>query len=276
MATDVRSERVEANVAAFLREMGRVGGGVERADHEVVWTVGGSPLGYHNAVVACDVPDHRADALVDEWAAELDRRRLPGSWHLTPSMRPADLEARLLASGFRDGGDEPAMVVDLSAPTPAVPPVEGLELAPVRTAGDLDDYRAVLASGFGEGPPEAAWVAEVFGRIGFGGDVAWRHLVGRRGGRPEATATVFVHPAGVAGVYFVSTAPDARRRGIGAAVTAGALEVARALGCTTAVLGSSPMGHGVYRRLGFEEVFRYRLLERSQRTTSSSRPDSTS
>ena len=263
MATDARSDQVEGNVRAFLLEMGRVGGGVVRDDAEVTWTVGGSPIGYHNAVVACRAAPRRADRLADEWAAELDQRRLPGSWHLSPSMRPDDLEARLLARGFEDGGDEPAMVADLSVPTPDVPPVEGLELERVRIARDLDDHRDVLARGFGEGPPEAAWVAEVFGRIGLGDDVPWRHLVGRRDGRAVATATLFVHPPEVAGVYFVATTPDARRRGIGAAVTARAMEEARVLGCSAAVLGSSPMGYGVYRRLGFEEVFRYRLLERS-------------
>jgi GNAT superfamily N-acetyltransferase len=56
--------------------------------------------------------------------------------------------------------------------------------------------------------------------------------------------------------------PDARRRGIGGATTAAAMRRAQALGCAVAVLGSSPMGYGTYRRLGFEEVFRYRLLER--------------
>jgi ribosomal protein S18 acetylase RimI-like enzyme len=262
VATDVRSGLVEANVAAFLLEMGRVGGGEERHDDEVAWTVGGSPLGYHNAVVACSATPDRAEVLVDEWTAELDRRRLPGSWHVSPSMRPDDLEARLVARGFEEFGDEPAMVADLTAPTPALAPVEGLAVERVRSGGDLVDYRDVLASGFGEGPPEATWVAEVFGRIGLGDDGAWQHVVGRLGARPVATATLLVHPHHVAGVYFVSTAPDARRRGIGAAVTAHALDEARALGCTTAVLGSSPMGYGVYRRLGFEEVFRYRLLER--------------
>jgi GNAT superfamily N-acetyltransferase len=276
---------VEANVSAFLLEMGRAGGGVERDDGEVVWTVGGSPIGYHNAVVACAVEPQRADALIDEWACELDHRGLPGSWHVSPSMRPADLPERLLAAGFEDGGEEPAMAADLSSAPGSPATVDGLVVERVRTAAALDAYSEVLAGGFGEGPPEATWVTEVFRRIGLEDDTSWRHLLGRLGGRPVATATVFVHPAEVAGVYFVCTAPAARRRGIGAAITAAAMDEARGLGCTTAVLGSSPMGYGVYRRLGFEEVFRYRLLERSpgstesgasQRTTSSSRPVSTS
>jgi GNAT superfamily N-acetyltransferase len=275
VAGDARCDLLEANVRAFLLDMGRAGGGVVRHDDEVTWTVGGSPIGYHNAVVACSASSARAGELVDEWVGELDVRGVPGSWHLSPSMRPDDLEARLLARGFEDGGEEPAMVADLSVPSP-VPAVDGLDVERVRTAADLDEYRRVLAEGFGEGPPEAAWAAEVFGRIGLGDGGPWRHLVGRREGMPVATATLLVHPAEVAGVYFVCTTPSARRRGIGAAVTARALAEGRALGCRAAVLGSSPMGHGVYRRLGFEEVFRYRLLERSQRTTSSSRPDSTS
>ena len=271
--------QVEANVRAFLLEMGRVGGGVVREDGEVTWVVGGSPLGYHNAVVACAAEGDRAGALVAAWADELDRRGLPGSVHVSPSMRPPDLADRFLAAGFRDGGEEPAMAAGLSA-TPEAPPVAGFGTARVRTAGELADYQAVLASGFGEGPPEAAWVAEVFGRIGLGDDVAWRHLLGRLDGAPVATATLFTSPPDVAGLSFVCTAPEVRRRGIGAAITTAAMREARSLGCSTAVLGSSPMGHGVYRRLGFEDVFRYRLLEReapaSQRTTSSSRPVSTS
>ena len=269
---------VESNVRSFLLEMGHIGGGVERDDGEIAWTVGGSPLGYHNAVVSCAVEPPRADALIDEFVTELARRGLPGSWHVSPSMRPLDLADRLLARGFEDGGDEPAMVADLAV-RPSPSPVDGLVVERVRTAADLAHYGEVLADGCGEGPPEAAWVTEVFGRIGLDGD-RWCHLLGRLDGVPVATATVLVHPARVAGVYFVCTAPAARRRGVGAAITAAAMQEARHRSCTTAVLGSSPMGYAVYRRLGFDEVFRYRLLERSsgasQWTTSSSSPVSTS
>jgi GNAT superfamily N-acetyltransferase len=124
----------------------------------------------------------------------------------------------------------------------------------------FDVYRRVLGSGFGEGPHEADWVVEVYRRMELGDEAPWRHYVGRLDGEPASTASVFL-TGGVAGIYFVSTAPDLRRRGIGAATTRHAMEEARAVGCTRAVLGSSPMGYSVYRRLGFEEVFRYRILE---------------
>jgi hypothetical protein len=129
-------EQVEANVRAFLLEMGRVGGGVERADAEVVWTVGGSPIGYHNAVVACAVSSDRADAVIDEWVGELDRRGLAGSWHLSPSMRPTDLVDRLLARGFEDGGEEPAMVADLPRHLrwPPSPALRWSRCTPTRTS----------------------------------------------------------------------------------------------------------------------------------------------
>ena len=254
--------RIEENVRGFLLEMGRAGGGDERRDDEITWTVGGSPIGYHNAVVRCDTSSARVDALIEDWLDALRSRQLPGSWHVSPSMRPIDIVDRLLSSGLEDGGDEPAMAADLTA-MPAAPDAPAdLVIERVRDGATLDVYRRILGNGFGEGPPEADWVADVFARIGLGDDVPWRHYVGRVEGEPVCTTTLFL-TAGVAGVYFVSTVPEARRRGVGAAITRHAMTQAVELGCTTAILGSSPMGQRVYERLGFREVFRHRMLESS-------------
>jgi ribosomal protein S18 acetylase RimI-like enzyme len=244
----------------MLLEMGRVGGGEERRDAEVVWTVGGSPVGQHNAVLYCHTSPDRADVLIEEWLGELRRRDLPGSWHRSPAMRPDDLSERLVASGFEDVGDEPAMAADLTVAPGAVEVPEGFAVERVTDDAGLEAYRRVLASGFGEGPKEADWVAEVYRRIGLGDQTPWCHHVGRMGEEPVSTVSTF-DTNGVAGLYFVSTAPEARRRGIGAATTRHAMVEARARGCNTAVLGSSPMGYSVYRRLGFDDVFRWRIFE---------------
>ncbi|HEX4992439.1 MAG TPA: GNAT family N-acetyltransferase [Rubrobacteraceae bacterium] len=125
---------------------------------------------------------------------------------------------------------------------------EDFEIERVTDEEGLSAWEDALGRGFGEGPREAVWVAEMYRRMGLGDDVPWRHYLGRLGGEPVATSTLFLG-AGVAGIYFVSTVEEARRRGIGAATTLAPLREAR------------EMGYPVYRRLGFEEYCRIGLYE---------------
>jgi len=55
----------------------------------------------------------------------------------------------------------------------------------------------------------------------------------------------------VAGLYGVATVPQARRLGIGSAMTAWPVHEARAEGATLAVLQAAPDGAALYARLGF-------------------------
>jgi GNAT superfamily N-acetyltransferase len=73
------------------------------------------------------------------------------------------------------------------------------------------------------------------------------------GGTVRATAATALWGE-AAGVFFVDTDRDWRRRGIGTAMTAAALRDAARLGARTAILDSSRLGLGVYRRLGFDAV----------------------
>jgi hypothetical protein len=160
----------------------------------------------------------------------------------------------LVAAGFVPGGAEPGMAVripELVAPR-AVP---GLSLARVGDDAALGVWEATLGQGFGEGEREARWAASVFRKLGY--DDPWRHYVGWLDGAPVATATVYLG-AGVAGLYFVMTVPEARRRGIGAAITYGAL---RDVDAEYAVLGSSDAGRPVYEALGFRERCSIELYE---------------
>ncbi len=42
---------IEDNAAELLMAMGTAGGGTQRETSDVRWTIGGSPIDYHNAVV---------------------------------------------------------------------------------------------------------------------------------------------------------------------------------------------------------------------------------
>jgi GNAT superfamily N-acetyltransferase len=258
LSVESMARAIEANTVAFLLALGRAGGGAERDEPAIQWTIGGSPIAYHNCVVRADLPPGEADTAIVASIAAFRAHGVAGSWHLGPSARPADLGDRLMAHGFVRS-EEPGMAVDLHAlAEPSAPP--GLRIERVEDDRALAAWASVLGRGFGEGEREAAWVQEMYRRLGYGDDGAWRHYLARLDGEPAGTATLFL-AAGVAGIYFVCTDPPHRGRGIGAAITAAPLREARALGYRAGVLGASSMGYPVYRRLGFRDCYSFGVYE---------------
>ena len=84
-------------------------------------------------------------------------------------------------------------------------------------------------------------------------------VTGVRGLRAYATpgfeSGLIVMPVGTdANISYVTTRPDARRRGLATLVTRAALRDARAVGFVTASLQATPMAESVYRRVGFHPV----------------------
>jgi GNAT superfamily N-acetyltransferase len=148
----------------------------------------------------------------------------------------------------------------LSALTVALDSPPGCAIDRVRDEKELAIWTHTLAAGFGEGEREAAWAGAMYRRIGLGGQLPWRHYLGRLHGVPVATASLFLG-AGVAGIYFVFTLEEARRQGIGAAITYAALRDVYALGYHVGVLGASELGYPVYKRLGFQECCRIGIYE---------------
>jgi ribosomal protein S18 acetylase RimI-like enzyme len=248
---------MECNLAEFLLTMGRAGGAEEVRSPRLAWTIGGSPIDYHNAVVRADLSEPEAEAVSSEVASRLKAQGVPGVWHLGPSMKPANLREILLRGGWKHIGDEPGMAGDLRSLRPTEAP-NGVTIREVASEADLEVWTSTLEQGFGEGPMEAAWAGEVFGRMGLAGQSGWRHYLAFRDGHSVAAASVLTS-CGVAGLYFVFTIPEQRRSGIGSAITVAALNSASSKGYRVGVLQASDMAQDLYRRLGFREVCRFEL-----------------
>jgi GNAT superfamily N-acetyltransferase len=85
---------------------------------------------------------------------------------------------------------------------------------------------------------------------------AYHVLVARLDGAPVAAAMAFDHD-GDCGIYNVTTLEPARRQGFGTALTARLLHDARARGCVSASLQSTPMAERLYASVGFRDLGRF-------------------
>jgi GNAT superfamily N-acetyltransferase len=116
----------------------------------------------------------------------------------------------------------------------------------------LTDFKEAFVNGFEV--PQWAGQAWIEATQAFGIERApWRCYVGRLNGKPVASNMLFCG-AGVASVFGVATLPEARGKGIGAAITLIAYDEARQMGYRHGVLFGTELGVPVYRRIGFRDV----------------------
>jgi GNAT superfamily N-acetyltransferase len=129
--------------------------------------------------------------------------------------------------------------------------VDGLEVRVVADEEALRTWAHIFTLGYGL---PAEWEPSIYDlqlRLGLGFPI--RNYVGYLNDEPVATSTIFFG-AGVAGIYSVSTLPEARGKGIGAAVTLRPLNNAREMGYRAGVLQSSDMGYNIYKKLSFRHL----------------------
>jgi ribosomal protein S18 acetylase RimI-like enzyme len=177
-------------------------------------------------------------------------------WARGGASKDRDLIEAAEAAGLQQVYEMPEMVLDRRAE--AQPPPDGVELRRVASAEDADEYWRVAAAAYASigFPPEVFAFYEDHGGLATDNAAAFLAALD---GRPAGIAMTIVSH-GVAGIYWVGTTDDARRRGLGWTVTATAVNAGFDMGAEIASLQASPMGESLYRRMGFETIFSYRLL----------------
>ena len=206
------------------------------------------PAAFANGVL-CIEPATGADVLeATRWAQEPG---VPFRVRVDTALGDELLHAAASAGLAREDWTMPGMVL---MPVPeAPPPAPGVTAERVVAANFADFIQATVDCGM---PRE---VAEQSFDLGATGQGDLDFFLGRLDGRPAATATL-VRTDDVAGIYAVTTVDDARRRGLGAAVTWAAVSRAREWGARAVVLQSSPMGYHIYEAIGFRTVVEYAVF----------------
>ena len=176
---------------------------------------------------------------------------------LTSARTDGDLETAAAASGRRIVAALPVMTVDRATFVPAA----AMSARLIDATADLDAVRTILIDGFFEGDPDGRSLIEAtftdpatVAGPDIGVFLAMSMVAPARWREPGSLG----HDAAIG---WVATIPEARRRGLGGAVTGRAVEHAFDQGAELVVLESSPSGQPVYERLGFTVVGLDRIWE---------------
>ncbi len=244
---------IEANLAEEMATFGRYFPGAElHEDEEVRWFSTGLATSF-NGVLRTHITADDVDAKIDEVVVYFKTRHLPLIWPVGPTALPTNVASYLLARGFVHSHDGTGMAVDMQElheeSVKSVTP-SNFRVEVVSDLALLEAYTVTSTRGFGGSEEGTRIYHETYKNIGFGKHLPWQHFIGWLGDEPVAVSSLLLH-AGVAGIFGVATVPEARRQGIGTAMTLAPLHEARQRGYCVGVLSPSEMGLGVYRRLGF-------------------------
>lgn len=252
------TQAMEANLEESYVLLTRIAEAVVYDGPDMLRVCTGVPHFMVNGVVRIRLSEEKLEDRIEATLGYFRSRRLPMLWMLGPSSRPVNLGDHLLAHGLMLASAMPGMVLNLQrlSASLSLPPGVTIEEATGKEA--LQHWAQAGHRSFDMPLDIAQVLAAAQDQPGYGSQAPLRSFVAYQEGEPIGASSLYLG-AGVAGLYCVGVVPEARRQGIGAAITTAPLLLARDLGYRIGVLQASPMGEPVYRRLGFQEHGQFTL-----------------
>jgi len=240
--------RCHANTLEDYRVFARSteGGGIEESPGVLLVCTGGMDSLENLAIVT--EPTSQPQHVLDRAHAFFRRHHSPWAVLAFPDA-VASLQPVLSNASFLDEGEFPGMLLNpIPARIPTLP--EGFQVVRAETLEELArlEHAASQAYGVPYGEPDPRWLRYpgVSLYVGYYRDEPVAH-----------GALIVAH--GVAGVAYIGTVPQHRRRGFAENIVWRIVQDGRALGCEAAYLWATPLGRTVYSRMGFQEIVDYRI-----------------
>ncbi|MEO5940655.1 MAG: GNAT family N-acetyltransferase [Candidatus Limnocylindrales bacterium] len=238
--------------AAFFRAAGAEPWATLHDEPDVIHGTTGIPLAIFNGATGARFEPATADERIEAVLRPFREQAIDMSWWVGPTSTPVDLATRIAARGLVVDEEVPILARLLDGWT-AEPPAAGIEIERVSDPAGYRVATDIMFEAFGLPRGVFDVVVERYAGLSIGPRAVQHTYLARLDGRAVGTSLGFV-VEGVVGVYNVATLEDARRRGVGAAITAAAVAGGLADGAVATLLETSPLGRPVYERLGFREI----------------------
>ena len=249
--TDKVVKALEANLFSFFTNFGRTPlGEINESDNLLYFVTGIGSL-FYNGVFGAQLQVEEVEEAIAKLIEYFAAKQVPFCWWTSNSTQPADLGKYLEAQGLKYLSKFTGMAMDLSSNLASRSSPKDLEIISVEDRTTLESWLRIGAIGFDIPLELVEDLLLVEESLGFQSDQYIRYL-GLWQKTPVATSALYLD-AGVAGIYFVATLPEARGKGFATQLVQTALEDAQKLGYQVAILQASAMGKNIYQRIGFQE-----------------------
>jgi ribosomal protein S18 acetylase RimI-like enzyme len=209
---------------------------------------------------------NRSDRSVapEQWAELLDAFFAEGGKTACVNARIGeddDLTDVLLERGFREWSTTPEMVCEQALEPRDAP--DGVHVRFASTADDIAAYARIVAEAFAHLMlPEDIALEAIDHPAEFLGDDSVVALAEIDGTPVAGAQAVMLRGGEMAYVSWVGCSNAARGRGLGDTVTRAATNAAFERGADLVTLEASHFGEHTYARMGYRELYRYRMLLR--------------
>jgi ribosomal protein S18 acetylase RimI-like enzyme len=246
----------DLNYVEALREQTRACAGTIIEEEGMVLMKGSDPHPIMNYAVRMD-PSIEAQVALELMADFFGALRHGYTLVLRNAHDESELGERAKRGGLVDLLAPPEMIVEEPLPSAAAP--HGAELRRVEDAVGVAAFREVAAEAWMTYGIPSKVTSRVFASKDFLMAPHVDAVVCYERGRPVSGALLLLSH-GIAGIYWVSTLSTARGKGYAEACTRWATNRGFERGARVVSLQASPMGHPIYRRMGFRDIATYRLL----------------
>lgn len=180
---------------------------------------------------------------------------LPFWWWMFPGAKSATTIDLLKTEGFSFALGIPCMAADLRSLAPSAPCDASISVTQVANQEALNRWKEISFAGFDFPKDTRGSYARFVEAFNLRPDSRQRLFLASWNGQAAATSLLFLGDD-AAGIYFVTTLSNYRKKGIALQLMRETLCHAKTAGARHATLQSTPDGLPVYRRAGFKEYCR--------------------
>lgn len=247
----IKKNIVEENFFAFCRYLGRLNSSCTPTDSIVAMSTG-VPVSDMNWVYNESPLNHNTTDAVAEIKKFFEKSNLRFWWWVYPVAQSPESDRILKDAGFRLYVKITCMAADLHDALSGDNSPENIKIISVKNKHELLAWKDVSFSGF-EIPNRGKKQYERFVlSFDLNAKSPQKLFIAYFDEKPVATSMLFVHE-NTAGIYYVSTLPDHRKKGCGLKITQAAMKEAKNAGFQDVILQATPMGVPVYKKAGFRE-----------------------